>query len=54
MVKESRAELDGCLNKAKDELPTTPSFLRDDACRPNAVATDLETVSADGVEKIIF
>lgn len=54
MVKESRSELDGCLNKAKDELPTTPSFLRDDACRPNAISTDLATTSAGGVNKIIF
>lgn len=32
MVKDGRAEYDVCLNKAKDQLPTVPSYLRDDNC----------------------
>lgn len=36
MVKEGRIEYDSCLNKAKNNLPATPSFLKDDACKAPA------------------
>jgi hypothetical protein len=58
MVKEARIDLDLCLNKAKDQLPTTPYFLREGACAETIQKideideTDMEvTVDENGVRR---